>query len=155
VAGDFDDGKSYHNGQKHFEPIYRSASPVDFVVMALGTNDVDDGLYERHPNQIVDDILWYENKSKKFLDEDEVMPTFVYVLPPNFSGLYNDRGRMLVFNKEKREVVNSQLKKKSNNFVEINDIDLSEDGLHFSPAGHQQMAGVVYDKIKELEGELA
>jgi lysophospholipase L1-like esterase len=139
--------KPYYNGQYCYEPIYRTASPVDIVVMALGTNDLNDR-YNRTTDQIVDDVLWYEGKTKTLLDEDEAAPTFVYVLPPNFTGVFREEE---FFNLEKREIVNRQLRQKVENYVEINDIDLSADGLHFSPKGHQQMAEMVYNKIMELE----
>jgi lysophospholipase L1-like esterase len=132
--------RPYFNGQYCYEPIYRTASPVDIVVLALGTNDLNDR-YNRSPDQIANDILWYEDKTKTLLGDDEIMPKFLYVLPPNFSG----RFRELTFSLEKRAVVNDILKGQVENFVEGNNFDLSADGLHLSPKGHAEMAEMVYN----------
>jgi lysophospholipase L1-like esterase len=144
-AGDFDyTPRPYYNGQFCFEAIYRTASPVDIVILALGTNDLNDR-YNRTVEQIVDGILWFEPKAKTTLDETETPPTFLYILPPNFTGEFRENE---TFDLEKRIAVNQELKVRVPNFVEINDIDLSADGLHFSPKGHEQMAAAVYEKLK-------
>lgn len=133
------------SGQYCYEPIYRSASPVDIVVIALGTNDLN-GKYNRTPDEIVTDILWYETKTKVLLENDETMPVFIYVLPLNFIDTYDEDE---ISNSGKREVVNEELKRKVGHFVEMNNVDLSSDGLHFSPKGHEQVADIVYEKVKE------
>jgi lysophospholipase L1-like esterase len=138
----------YGNGQYCYEPIYRAASPVDIVVLALGTNDLNDR-YNRSPDQIAKDILWYENRTKELLDDGETAPKFLYVLPPNFTGKFRDE----TFNLEKRAVVNDILRDKVENFVEGNNFDLSADGLHLSPKGHAEMAEMVYNRVMELKNE--
>lgn len=137
------------NGQLPYEAIYRAAAPVDIAIIALGGNDVNDK-YDRSPDDIVDDILWYENKTQELLD-GKSMPTFVYILQPNFAGPFDGPFGKENFNAEKRNIVNEELKKKVKNYVEVEDADLSEDELHFSPVGHEQMADAVYDKIMEIE----
>jgi lysophospholipase L1-like esterase len=145
-AGNYNyEPRPHYNGQYCFDPIYRTASPVDVVVLALGTNDLNDR-YERSPGEITEDILWYEAKAKILIDDDETAPIFIYVLPPNFTGKFKDE----TFNLDKREMVNIGLKAKVSNYVEVNYIDLSSDGLHFSPKGHEQMAEAVFEKVKEL-----
>jgi len=138
--------RPHFNGQFCYEPIYRTASPVDIVIIALGTNDLNDR-YNRSTDEIVSDILWYENKTRTLIYNVETMPIFIYVLPPNFSGKFKDS----TFDLEKREVVNDKLKQKVDHFVEISDVDLSADGLHFSPKGHRQMADAVFAKITESD----
>jgi lysophospholipase L1-like esterase len=144
-------GENHCDGQYFFEAVFRSASPVDIVVLALGVNDTSDTA-QASVEQIVSDILWYENKTKDiikaFINKDEPIPLFIYVLIPNFvetrdnGAHHNDLG--------KRLAVNNGLKKEVENFVEMNDIDLS-DGIHFSPKGHEQTARAVFDKINELK----
>jgi lysophospholipase L1-like esterase len=147
-AGDFQyPPKPHYNGQFCYDPIYRTASPVDIVVLALGTNDLN-SRYNRSTDEITDDILWYETATKNFLDENEKPPIFIYILPPNFVGIFREE----TFSQEKRQIINTKLKNRVKNFVEINDIDLSPDGLHFSPKGHAQMADAVYEKIMEVAG---
>jgi lysophospholipase L1-like esterase len=145
-------GESYCSGQSCFEVVFRSASPVDIVVLALGTNDTSDRA-KNLAEQVVEDILWYESKTKDiikaFVNRDEPTPAFIYVLIPNFR---ETRDNGVNYNElEKRLAVNEILKQKVENFVEMNDIDLSSDGLHFSPKGHQQMAVAVFDKIIKSE----
>ena len=148
-AGNFDyEPKPHYGGHFCFDVIYRTASPVDIVILALGTNDLSDR-YGRTAEQIVNDILWFEPKAKATLNESETPAIFIYVLPPNFVGKFRENG---TFDLEKRVTVNTELKKRVANFVEINDIDLSVDGLHFSPKGHGQMAMAVYDKVMEIMG---
>ena len=150
-AGDFCYEKhpyfNYFNGQYCYEPIYRTASPVDIVVMALGTNDLNDK-HNRTLDEIVNDVLWYESKTKTLVDEDEVAPIFLYILPPNLVGRFREDE---TFSLEKRKEVNEVLKHRIENFVEIDDIDLSADGLHFSVKGHERMARAVSEKIRGLE----
>ena len=149
-AGDFEyREKPYYNGQYCYEPIYRTASPVDLVILALGTNDLNDR-YNRSVDEIFRDILWYEKKTESLIREGEKMPNFLYILPPNFSGKFRDDE---TFNVKKREILNAKLSQKVANFIEINDIDLSDDELHFSFKGHKQMADAVFAKIKEMENE--
>ena len=140
----------YYDGQYCFEPIYRSASPVDIVVLALGTNDLFD-IYNRSADEIVNDILWYEDKVKTFIADDEASPSFIYVLPTNFDGIFVYNGETMTLDLDKRREVNSKLRQRVNNFVEIDDIDLLKDGLHFSPKGCEQMANAVYNKIMETK----
>jgi lysophospholipase L1-like esterase len=146
------DGDNDCDGQLHFKPTYRSASPVDIVVLALGMNDLSDRI-DSPADQIVNDILWYENKANEMLgsldkqDKRLVPVQFVYVLISNFveecEGRVNDL--------KKRKIVNDALRRKVENTVELDNIDLSSDGQHYSPTGHKQTAKAVYEKIKELE----
>jgi lysophospholipase L1-like esterase len=140
--------KPYLNGQYCYEPIYRSASPTDIVVLALGTNDFKDKRFNRTSDEIVNDILWYEGKTQTIIngmDNGETMPDFLYILPPNFTS--NFRG----LNKEKREIVNAKLQTRVKNFIKFDDIELSADGAHFSPRGHERMAEAVFNKVMEME----
>lgn len=149
-AGDFTYLKQpLLNGQLPYEAIYKATAPVDIVVIALGGNDLNDK-YDRSAETIVKDILWYEDKTKTLLGDDK-MPTFVYILQPSFAGSFDGPFGKESFSVEKRKIVNAELKKKVKNYVELENADLSDDELHFSPKGHQQMAQAVYEKIMEIE----
>ena len=154
-AGGFEYHKRpYYNGQLHFEPIYRTALPVDLVILALGTNDMKKLRYHREPSQIAEDILWYEPKVAQIIANypNEKMPQFLYILPPNFAeDVISERPDDTALDENVRREVNKILKMRVKNFVEINDIKLSADGAHFSPLGHQQMAEAVFAKIKKIE----
>lgn len=152
-AGGFShEEKPYYSGQIHFEPIFRSASPVDLVVLMLGANDLNKPRYQRTASQITNDILWYEKKASEMIDLNEPKPEFIYVLPCNFDQEVISRQRDdVILDEDARKVVNSQLKRKVANYVEFNDIDLSDDGAHFSQFGHRQIADAVFAKIKEIE----
>jgi lysophospholipase L1-like esterase len=144
------DRKVFRGGRQCFEEVFRSASPVDVVVLALGTNDTSDSA-DASVERIVADILWYETETKaivKTFVNQEPAPAFIYVLIPNFR---ETRDNGINSNESsKRLAANSRLKKEVENYVEVNDIDLSSDGLHFSPKGHEQMAEAVFEKVKEL-----
>lgn len=130
------------DGQIPYETIYRSVEPVDIVIIALGGNDMKEK-YNRSPEQIVEDILWYEIRTKELLKDDAKMPIFIYVLQPKF---YDER-----FSAKKRRIVNRKLKKRVDNYVNVKKVDLSEDELHFSEKGHLQMSKAVYKKVMEIE----
>jgi len=145
--------RSYYNGHRHFEAIFRTASPVDFVIIALGTNDLNP-TYGRTIKDIADDILWYGTKIAQIIagSSGESLPQFLFILPPNF-----DTDKMVAyfpkgaFDEAARLKVNKILKSHVPDYLEFNEIDLSEDGLHFSVQGHAQMAAKVFAKMKEME----
>ncbi len=146
--------KPYYSGQAHFEPIFRTASPVDLVILMLGTNDLNKPRYGRNISQIADDILWYEKKASEMIDESESMPKFIYVLPCNFDqSVIGSQRDDVFFDDVERKAVNEQVKRANVNYVEFDNIDLSDDGAHFSQIGHQQMADAVFAKINEITKE--
>ena len=68
LAGNDEKEKLYKNGQSTFECIFRTSSPVDIVIIALGTNDLQ-LKYHKSIQQITDDLVWYEKKIYELYDD--------------------------------------------------------------------------------------
>jgi lysophospholipase L1-like esterase len=162
TAGGFPNSRRpWVEGQHSFEAIARTALPLDYIILALGTNDLSSE-YGRTAEQIANDILWYESYLKNALakkatisEQISKQPQFIYLLPPNFADeidedyTYSDAMRCEVNDLVKATINNSsdtQLNIKPL-IIEIHDVDLSADGIHFSAKGHQQIAQAVYSQL--------
>lgn len=157
LAGSGEEVKTYKNGQSTFMSIFRSSSPVDIVIIALGTNDLQ-VKYNKDVDKIVDDLVWYKNCILEiFNDPDDrykyfvkqKLPRIIYIMPPNFD--YVNRSE--IFNEiseEKRKMIPSILKMRINDeILEIDDLPLVDDGIHLSIEGHKMMAERLYELIGE------
>lgn len=125
--------------------VGKFAKNYDFnlVIIALGTNDLKPK-YNLSPEEISRNILWYKKKIRE--KRDEKSTKVLFILPPNFApkpgGMKNSV----------RKTANNFAKKSlaKNEFLEIENIDLSADGIHFSDAGHAEMAAKVFAKTEEI-----
>ncbi|MBL8121734.1 hypothetical protein JNM87_03220 [Candidatus Saccharibacteria bacterium] len=149
TAGDVQVGNNqYRNGKIHFKSIFKSHEPIDFVIIALGTNDIQIG-YRRTASDITTDILWYEKSIQQWHLGDYPTPHVLYIIPPALKVSAEDSyfgGRDIV-----REQLASSLKSQPGlKTILPGSIDLSEDGVHFSPKGHSQMARAVSKKLEEI-----
>ncbi|MDR2524375.1 MAG: GDSL-type esterase/lipase family protein [Candidatus Nomurabacteria bacterium] len=146
VAGDFATEDDNLSGQKHYDVALASAAPVDLVIIALGTNDLN-RRYGRELGRIVDDILWYEGHTHLVDGYNfSKMPAMLFVLPPNFVptvGYFDGDAEL-------RLKLNAKLKTKLANWLEISDLDLSSDGVHIAESGHVMLANKVYEKLLEM-----
>jgi len=143
-AGDYETtDKKHYNGQAPFEVILRAAAPVDYVFILLGTNDLKER-YNTAASEILENILWYE----KWVDEAVAgprrfenkvpKPIFVYLIPAKIVVGKNPYGgeREEKLRQELAELMKQKLEKT----VDLGDIDMSEDGVHYAISGHQQVA---------------
>lgn len=152
IAGDEEKIKTYKNGKSTFISTFRTNAPVDKVIIALGTNDLQ-LKYQKSKDKIVNDLLWYkkqieesyndlENQQKYF--NDKKLPEIIYILPINFD--YQDKAN-IVFDKEsetKRQQIIKEFKKlKTIKIISANDLELFDDGIHLNYKGHEQMATLV------------
>lgn len=157
VAGEFDEEDKYKNGKSNFEAIFKSCSPLDYVIIALGSNDLQIK-YERNAEQIYQDLMWY----KKIVDDIysipkykqrffKQMPKFIYVLPGNFD-YQNDAKELFDYSCElERKKLFKLFKKSSNNYIELNNIDLiKNDGVHYSTQGQKMVFNIVKDYLEEV-----
>lgn len=146
IAGDYEVEKPVRNGQRVFEVMLRTALPIDAIIIALGTNDLKNA-YNRSANDIVDDLLWYKEKTASMEDPMlAVLPQFIYVAPPNFS----DNKAYFDADESKRQELVKKLQEGTDHVIVMHDLEMSEDGVHFSEAAHQVVAQRVYEKMKEL-----
>ena len=150
-AGSFEQARERdkdYDGHEHYEVFFKSASPVDLVVIALGTNDLKEK-YERTTEMIVDDLLWFEGRTQYMKEYNGGLPRFLYVLPPraeNRVGWYEmDEGE--------RVKLCEAMKEKVEDWVDLDVVGLTGDGVHFSVEGHEDVARRVGAKIGEMLGE--
>lgn len=145
IAGDYDTDEPERNGRDPFLATLKNCLPLDIVVIALGTNDLKKR-YQRTAQQIVDDLLWYRDTATSVCEERGYpVPNFVFQLPPNFNSPkdYFDADDSV------RLAVNEQMSRRAE-VVMINDLELSEDGVHISINDHKRIADELTTKIKEI-----
>jgi lysophospholipase L1-like esterase len=137
VAGEFDD-RLYMNGRTSFEVAYRSAWPVDLVIIALGTNDLK-AKYGRSAQAIADDLLWYAQEVKRLEADSGKDVKILYVYPENHPQAEAGRWAELI----------QIMDQFSLPAVNLGDLPKGPDGLHFSEAGHALVAQKLNDKVME------
>lgn len=140
VAGDYRTDKPIEcNGRLVFQKDYKKAGRVDIVIIALGTNDLQQR-FNRSIDDILNDLLWYKNA----VGDTKI----IYILPPNFSTA-EDSGPEFTLKSQKlrSQIIKNQ--EKLDDCIVVDNLKLS-DGIHFSAEGHKQMAGIVSEKLKAM-----
>ena len=145
IAGSYEIVEPIKRGKDSFEVIYRQAFPIDLLIISLGTNDIKDR-YDISAEDISQDLLWYSEKVKEWKDykERDLSPQILYILPANF-----DEMKFSGSVAKKRQIIQI-LQSLNREFIVPENIDVSEDGVHFSAKGHLQMANIVSNKLKEM-----
>ncbi len=137
VAGDFCQVKLYKNGKHTFAEALQQAGNVDIVIIALGTNDLQQQ-YGRTAQAIIQDLIDYQKLTHG--------ANIIYVLPPAFS-TGEDSGPEFT---EQSEAIRQEIlqnKEALGEYIELPFIPLS-DGIHFSAKGHRLVARVVKQALK-------
>lgn len=160
LAGDDEIEKKYKNGKSTFISTFRTIAPVDVVIIALGTNDLQ-LKYNKDAVKIVDDLVWYKKVlEEQYADEDDKvkyfvgnkMPDIIYILPPCFDYLDGAKGIFDENSEKERKLMGEIFKNKCNcKHLILNELSLVEDGIHLSYDGHQEMANLVERFILENE----
>lgn len=145
VAGSYDHVPAVKRGKDSFEVVYRQAFPVDAVIIALGTNDIK-SKYDIDTNDIIVDLLWYVDQLESLTDYNgnTLAPKLLFLLPPNFDT------EKFEGDEQKRQELNESIQSSGYESILVDDVGLSEDGVHFSEEGHKQVAEAVRVKLKEL-----
>ena len=152
LAGNLD-LKAYKNGQDSFPAIFRTIAPIDVVIIALGSNDLQ-LKYNRTLEDITTDLLWYKEELKRiFADERDrekffknKFPKIYYILPINFD--YENEVKN-IFNFSKEEIrIKLRETMCNENLIILENASLS-DGIHLSEEGHMQMANKVYEVLSK------
>lgn len=152
IAGNEETIKTYKNGKDTFISTFRTNAPVDKVIIALGTNDLQ-VKYQKRTDKIIEDLLWYKKQieetyedledQKKYFN-NEKLPEIIYILPINFD--YQNKASA-IFDKESEEkrqqIIKDFQKNRELKIIVANDLDLFDDGIHLSYKGHEQMAKLV------------
>ena len=137
VAGDFCKAKPHKNGKQAFTKALQQAGNVDTIIIALGTNDLQQQ-YGRTARAIIQDLTNYQ----KLVDSADV----IYLLPPVFS-TGEDSGPEFTEQSEAIRQDILQSKEALGEYIEIPFIPLS-DGIHFSTKGHRLVARIVKNTLK-------
>ena len=137
VAGDFCKAKPHKNGKQAFTKALQQAGNVDTIIIALGTNDLQQQ-YGRTARAVIQDLTNYQ----KLVDSADV----IYLLPPAFS-TGEDSGPE--FTEQSEEMRQEILRNKETlgEYIELPFISLS-DGIHFSAKGHRLVARAVKQALK-------
>ena len=152
IAGNEETIKTYKNGKDTFISTFRTNAPVDKIIIALGTNDLQIK-YQKMKDKIIEDLLWYKKQieesyadledQKKYFN-DKKLPEIIYILPINFD--YQDKASV-IFDKESEEkrqqIIKEFQKDKKLKTIVANDLELFDDGIHLNYQGHEQMASLV------------
>lgn len=154
------DKKPGRNGKTYLQPCLHSHSPVDIVVIMLGTNDLKIE-YSRNAQDIanaleslLDDVKTYaEDRAGDNPKVILVSPILIDSDAPRFAefytGYYDERAM-----KESRNlaVAISELADRHEcTFVDAAEVSHpGDDGIHFSEDSQEPLATVLYKKISEL-----
>ena len=156
LAGSDEKEKVYKNGKDTFISTFRTNAPVDMLIIALGTNDLQ-FKYNKTGEDVINDLIWYKNILEEMIkDEDDKkkyfvngkMPEILYILPINFDYKVN---ASVIFDEQKeieRQKIISYFNNKKIKNIIFNDIDLFDDGIHLNYDGHKKMADRVFGEIK-------
>ena len=147
LAGD-EEEKKYKNGRDTFIATFKINAPIDIVIIALGTNDLQIK-YNKSAKKVIEDLLYYkaainelycdkDDRKKYFLND--IKPTIKYILPFNFDYKKN---ASIIFNEnseQKRLEIIKYFMDNNIDSVVLEEIDLFEDGIHLNYSGHEKMA---------------
>ncbi|HSH18738.1 MAG TPA: GDSL-type esterase/lipase family protein [Candidatus Saccharimonadales bacterium] len=150
TAGDLKTGAwlAHANGQAHFTAIYGSHTPIDVVIIALGTNDCHPE-YGQTAADIVVNLQWYRQQVEEYgqRNANSPVPRVVHITPPAFRPSDDYFAADPALQQELYEALLVQ----GPDTITVPAVDLSDDGVHFSPQGHTEMAEAVLNWI-EMEG---
>lgn len=148
-------------GLDYIYPCVMTHTPLDLVIIMLGTNDAKER-YSLTPNNIAAGITRLANKVKGTMTGREGNdPLILVVAPPAIGKGYNETPALLSMGRacdtKTREMI-PYLEE----MAELNDLSFLNadesvpmntiDYMHLDPAGHAKMASVMEKKILELLG---
>lgn len=149
IAGNFNFEKPYKNGKDTFISIFKSSAPVDIVLIALGTNDLQKK-HNRETDKIINDLKWYtsilvndfEDDKEKYFNNK--LPDIYYLMPVNFdcSGALFDNS----CEQKRKEIIEFFNNNEDYKVIVPNNTSLS-DGIHLDYCGHEYIANLVYESI--------
>lgn len=142
VAGDFAAVEERFRGRPDaFEQVYQAAAPVDILVVALGTNDLKEE-YGRSAEQVLADLWWYKDRAEQLNPAGSI----IFVTPPPF----NAGEELTEVSIQTRSQLAELIKTSGLVYVEVEGIEISGDGAHFTHEDHVRVATTLYEKIKEI-----
>ena len=155
IAGCEEKEKTYKNGKDNFISTFRTNAPVDIVIIALGTNDLQ-MKYKKSSKSIINDLLWYEKQLEQSYEDledrkkyfvNEKMPRIIYILPVNFDYKVNASVIFDEQSEQKRQEIIDYFSKNKKDVIISNDMNLFDDGIHLNFDGHKKLANMVEKEL--------
>lgn len=155
IAGCEEKEKTYKNGKDNFISTFRTNAPVDIVIIALGTNDLQ-MKYNKSSKSIINDLLWYEKQLEQSYEDLEdrkkyfvngKMPRIIYILPVNFDYKVNASVIFDEQSEQKRQEIIDYFSKNKKDAITSNDMNLFDDGIHLNFDGHKKLANMVEKEL--------
>jgi lysophospholipase L1-like esterase len=149
----YDPAKQSRNGLTYFKPSISSHSPLDVVVIMLGTNDLK-LQYQRTASEIantlklfVDEARYSNPKAKVLL----VSPIFVDDTAPKFVEYYD--GTYDKVSADKSRQLGNEIKRVADEtgslFLDASKVaKAGKDGIHFDEQSHLALAQVLVELLK-------
>ena len=149
----YDPAKQSRNGLTYFKPSISSHSPLDVVVIMLGTNDLK-LQYQRTASEIantlklfVDEARYSNPKAKVLL----VSPIFVDDTAPKFVEYYD--GTYDKVSADKSRQLGNEIKRVADEtgsfFLDASKVaKAGQDGIHFDEQSHLALAQVLVELLK-------
>lgn len=141
------------HGYDYFIPCFESHSPLDFVVIALGTNDTK-AEFEATPKDIANGLeKLIEVTQGGVIEKDLKVPKVLIVAPPAIRGVSGEYAEVFQQANLKIKELPSLYEKlaKKHDCLFLNLYEVIEpsplDGVHLSKESHQIIADLVYKKI--------
>ena len=157
LAGNKKFRHSFKSGKMAFEAIYQTHSPLDIIIIALGTNDL---LQKNHKATItiIRDLEWYSKKIQSYYSKiryrerylNGKLPHIIYIMPTKFVDITTSKRNNEKIEKKRNKIIRYFEQKKYNIIIPDN-IKLLKDSIHFNYKGHEEMSEIVYKKIVELK----
>lgn len=149
VAGNCDTDKPYRNGGVGYEIALRSASPINYAVIALGPNDLKER-YGLSREQVVDNLAWYDKFTREYTEVEQGHGNYIATI---YVGIANIRPNRWI-NTPYDEIcaLNNSLADRvgQDSVVVPSDLRHGVDGVHYTAEDHERVADMVYQRIKKI-----
>ncbi len=153
--------KPGRNGKTYLQPCLESHSPIDIVVIMLGTNDLKIE-FNRSPEEIGEALGGLvemtrsvaKNKDGQQPDVLLVSPILIDSTAPHFkelyTGYYDDRSTSK--SKELGQILTNVAQTKACHFLDAATVaQPGDDGIHFDEPSHPALAEAIAKEIKKLK----
>lgn len=143
TAGDLESSEVHRNGRTGFEIAMRTANPIDYTIIALGTNDTKRH-YGQTAAQVIANLDWYDQRIRDFVEESPHASGYEGTF---YLGLADIK--LESFDEDIARAINQGLSETKPFFIPITGIEHGADGLHYSETDHQKVARTVYEALKK------
>lgn len=151
-----DPSKPGRSGKDYLLPCLQSHTPLDVVVLMLGTNDMKEK-FHRAPDEIAQAIAELITVVKTVaIDDHAQSPHIIVVSPPLVQEAYLKADTKFKGASGKSQELPAYIKEAAQQ-LGVHFIDISRvaqtgitDGVHLEVDGHASVAAVVYEKVKEV-----